>query len=110
MTVKSISEAELEDWLLDLCQVTGWSSAHFRPGMTRSGKWVTAVSGDGKGFPDWVLAKPKEKLVLVELKREDGKLSVEQLAWRELLKMVKGVRYLVVRPSNRDELEAVLSK
>lgn len=103
-----ITESQLEDWLLELCQVTGWSTCHFRSAMLRSGRFVTPVSGQGKGFPDWSLFKPGQEPAYVELKSEKGILSLEQIAWGELLKQVKGVRYLVVRPSNRDALEDIL--
>ncbi len=105
-----ITEADLEGWLLDLCQVTGWHAVHFRPAMLRSGKWVTPVSGEGKGYPDWSLFKPGHYPVLVELKSEDGKLRPEQTAWGVILKQCKGVRYILLRPSNHEELEQILTE
>ncbi len=104
-----INEADLEVWLLDLCRVTGWSTCHFRPAMLKDGRYVTPVSGDGKGFPDYVLAHPGRELVLCELKSEQGRLTLEQTVWKYLLESVKGVRYILVRPSNRDELEGLLN-
>jgi len=46
-----ISEADLEDWLLDLIQVTHWHSVHIRPAMRRDGTWISPVAGEGKGYP-----------------------------------------------------------
>ena len=108
--VLKISEAHLEEWLLDLIQVTHWHSVHIRPAMRRDGTWISPVAGEGKGYPDWSLFKPGHYPVLVELKAEDGKLSPEQVAWGVVLKQCKGVRYVLLRPSNRDELEAILTE
>ncbi len=57
---------------------------------------------------DWSLFKPGHYPVLIELKAEEGKLAPEQVAWGVILKQSKGIRYLVLRPSNRCELEKIL--
>jgi hypothetical protein len=75
-----VSEAELQKAVLELAKRLGWRSAHFRPGMTQRGNWVTAVQGDGKGFPDLVLAKGRY-LYFVELKAAGKYPSPEQRAW-----------------------------
>lgn len=105
-----ISESHLEDWLLDLCQVTHWHTVHFRPAMLKDGRYVTPVAGQAKGYVDYSLFKPGHYPCLVELKSEDGISSPEQLAWGIILKQCKGVRYILVKPSNREELEAILTE
>jgi hypothetical protein len=73
-----MTEAELQSNVTELAKILGWRSAHFRPAMTSHG-WRTAVSGDGKGFPDLVLVR--ERILFVELKGVRGTLSVEQQDW-----------------------------
>ena len=66
-----VKEATLQRQVLNLARLTGWRSAHFRPAQNQRGKWRTAVSGDGAGFPDLVLAR-EDRLLFVELK-QDGR-------------------------------------
>jgi len=73
-------EAEFTKQVLKMAGLFGWRSAHFRPGMMASGRWITAVSGDGKGFPDLVLVRGK-RLLFVELKTDIGEMSHEQVCW-----------------------------
>ncbi len=57
-----VSEKDWQSQFLELAHLAGWKCAHFRPAMTGrtylngAGEekhiWVTAVQGDGKGFPD----------------------------------------------------------
>jgi hypothetical protein len=79
-----VSEAQLQKAVIELAQLLGWRVAHFRPAMTQSGRWVTAVQGDGKGFPDLVLARAGVVL-FVELKSAKGRLSPEQQEWLDVL-------------------------
>jgi hypothetical protein len=57
--------------------------AHFCTSQVR-GMWMTAVKGDGKGFPDLVIAGPGGMLFR-ELKSWTGTLSPEQAVWRDRL-------------------------
>jgi hypothetical protein len=74
-----MTEAQLQELVIDLCHAYGWRCSHFRPAMTSRG-WRTPVSGDGKGFPDFLLLKPN-KIVAAELKATGGKVTKEQLDW-----------------------------
>ena len=87
--------------LRDACRWTGWRCAHFRPARTVHG-WRTAVQGDGKGFPDWVLVHDRGGVVFVELKTSRGKLTPAQEAWGEAL-IRAGAIYRVVH--GIDELD-----
>lgn len=81
MTTKiKISEQQFLDQVIDLAHTFGFRVAHFRPGMNRRGQWQTAVSGDGAGFPDLVLAK-KGVVIYAELKADGGKVTPEQQRW-----------------------------
>ena len=68
-----MTETELLTNVLELSTLLGWRTAHFRPAMTSHG-WRTAVSGDGKGFPDLVLVSGR--VLFVELKGARGKVTV----------------------------------
>lgn len=79
-----MTEAQLQQAVIEAAQLLGWRVAHFRPARTKDGGWVTPVAADGKGFPDLVLVKGGT-LAFVELKSENGKLSAEQKDWLHAL-------------------------
>ncbi len=101
-----VSEKDFLAAVTALAQARGWRVAHFRPGLTRSGKWRTAVQGDGKGFPDLVLVR-RERLLWAELKADGGKLSPAQEDWLFALE-VAGQDVWVWRPKDWQEIEEVL--
>lgn len=74
-----MTEAQLQQAVIELARVLGWRVAHFRPAQTARG-WRTPVEADGKGFPDLVMVRG-ERLVFVELKSERGRTSDDQQAW-----------------------------
>jgi hypothetical protein len=74
-------ETAFQDAIAYVARLHGWKMAHFRPART-NGSWATAVSYDGKGFPDLVLVHPKRGIVIfVEVKSESGKVSSDQAEW-----------------------------
>ena len=78
--------------------------------MARTARaWRTAVAADGAGFPDLVLAKPG-RLLFVELKSENGRLSQEQARWLAALGLTERAEVKVWRPSDwlGGTIEAVL--
>lgn len=98
VTTEAMTEADLLGVVLETAALFSWRSAHFRPAMTSHG-WRTAVSGDGKGFPDLVLVG-HGSILFRELKSERrGRLSVEQEAWRDCL-LANGADWSVWRPSD----------
>jgi hypothetical protein len=77
------SESSFQKQVIEYAHLRRWRVAHFRPArVTVNGKetWRTAVSADGQGFPDLVLAR-RGKVLFRECKTETGKASLEQLAW-----------------------------
>jgi hypothetical protein len=74
----AMSEDDLLTSVLDLAKVLKLRSAHFRPARTATG-WRTAVSGDGKGWPDIALAG--RRLLVRELKDMRGKPTTDQALW-----------------------------
>lgn len=93
--------------VLALARLQGWLRAHFRPAMLKSGRWVTPVQGDGKGFPDLVLVR--ERVLFVETKVHGNKLTPEQHRWRVAL-LSAGADYRLWYPSDWDEIQSTLAR
>ena len=98
-----ITEEQFQDQIFDLAHHLGYKVAHFRPARTKYG-WTTAVSADGKGFPDTVLAKEGRPVIIAEIKREGSKLSPEQEKWINLLKQVPNIQVFVWYPSDFEDI------
>jgi hypothetical protein len=75
-----MSEDDLLCAVLDLAKTLGIRSAHFRPAQSQTGRWLTAVQGDGKGYPDLTLVG-KGGVLFRELKSAKGAHYPEQKAW-----------------------------
>lgn len=104
-----MTEAEFQSAVIDLARMSGWMVAHFRAGMNRRGRWMTAVAGDGAGFPDLVLVHAGRREVLYrELKSERGRLTFEQIEWGRTL-TAAGADYAVWRPADWPTVVARLS-
>jgi len=101
---ETVLEAAFEDTFVDTFHLLGWIGAHFRPAKTSQG-WRTAVSGDGKGFPDWMLAR--ERIVYAELKKVGGVLSLDQRTWRDRI-VAAGGEWYCWTIEDWDEIVAVL--
>jgi len=101
------TEDDFLSWIIDYAHLRGWLVAHFRPAKTDKG-WRTAVSADGKGFPDLVMAR-RGIVIFAEAKSADGLISPEQIAWN---KELNGEGYFpksfIWRPVDRDEIQEVL--
>lgn len=80
-----MTEEQLLRSVLDTARLLGVTTAHFRPALSQSGRWHTAVAGDGKGFPDLVLVGPGG-ILYRELKTDVGRLKPEQVVWIRTLK------------------------
>lgn len=77
----AMSEDQLLRSIIDVCRKMGTvHTAHFRPGLTQSGNWRTAVSGDGKGWLDLTIVGPGGVLFR-ELKSATGSTTPEQRQW-----------------------------
>jgi hypothetical protein len=83
MAPAAMTERTLQTGIIDLARFLGFKVAHFRPAIDR-GRWRTAVSGDGVGFPDLVLVG-HDRVLYREVKVGRNRLSPEQTAWRDAL-------------------------
>jgi len=63
------------------------------------------------GFPDLVMVHPlKHRMFFAEIKREQGRLSKDQLIWIGALMLVPGAEVYVWRPRDIDAAMATLAK
>jgi hypothetical protein len=109
LKAKKYTEFEFTDQVLKLARLHGWRTAHFRPARTATGSgWRTAVSGDGKGFPDLVLVR-KHRLVVAELKVGINQPTPEQEQWLEAFRRA-GAEVYVWRPEDWSAIEYLLSR
>lgn len=105
-----LREAAFMRMVTQLAEACGWQWSHFRPARTQRG-WRTPVSGPlGAGWPDLVLARPRDRrLIFAELKADRGRVSPEQDAVLTVLGMLgPGVEACVWRPRDWDTIEAAL--
>ena len=105
-----LTERDFMRQVTELAELFGWQWAHFRPAMTTKG-WRTAVSGPlGKGWPDLVLVRERDRrLIFAELKRDSTYPTPEQRAVMETLdRLDSSVESFVWRPRDWDEIERCL--
>ena len=105
--MKRSPEAIFTDWVIDLAHVNDWRVAHFHAVRAPSGRTITPVFADGKGWPDLVLVR--ERVIYAELKAryQKGKLRPEQAEWLERLRLAGAEAYLW-EPRDKPEIEDVL--
>lgn len=101
-----MSEKEFTAMVLALAKLRGWRTAHFRPGMSSKGRWMTAVAGDGVGWPD-IFAARDDRAIAAELKVGKNKLSQEQVVWMDTLRKTP-VEVYTWRPDDWPLIELVL--
>ena len=107
LPIPHLSEAEFMRQVLDLAHYRQWRVAHFRPAMTRTGRWVTPVQADGAGFPDGVAVRG-HRMIAFELKSEKGRATQIQLDWLAAFARVPGVECHLWRPSDWDQIVEAL--
>jgi hypothetical protein len=93
--VKRVSEIDFRRQLVGpngLATMLGWVHMGIRGAMTTKG-WRTPVTGElGKGWPDLVLVRVRDRrLIFAELKADDGHLSADQAAVLDALTAISGV-------------------
>jgi hypothetical protein len=83
-------ESQFQAQVVDLAAICGFYWLHVRPGRTMHG-WAVPIQGPlGKGWPDLVLVRPRDRrLLFVELKRDGEDLAPEQV---EVLDVLRSLR------------------
>jgi hypothetical protein len=81
------TEAQFQQAVIDLARTLGWVPVHFRQ-----------MVGNPSGYPDLTIIRG-ERVILAELKRENGKVSQRQQEWIERMAAV-GTTIHVWRPSD----------
>ena len=91
--------------VIELAQMHRWTVLHIMPAKLGD-RWVTAVSADGKGYPDLTLVR--ERIVWMELKADGKYLEPDQKIWRDAI-LAAGGEHHVLRPKDWDKLVEILS-
>lgn len=91
-----------------LATMLGWLHVHHRPAQTTRG-WRTPVSGElGKGWPDLVLVRERDRrLIFAELKSDTGRVTPDEERVLGILRRV-GLEVHVWRPRDLDAIAEVL--
>jgi hypothetical protein len=103
---RAATEAEFQEQVAQLAGIAGWQHLHVRRTIGRGRKWTTSTNL--AGWPDLLLWKPG-RVVAAELKSDKGKTTPEQDAVLASL-AAAGVETFVWRPSDWDEIAAVLGR
>ena len=97
-----MTEAEYQSRIVDSARLLGWRIHHCRPLARAGGSFHTPITGHA-GFPDLVLVRQRDgRLLLLEVKSEDGRLTNEQREWMRAWQQVPCAEVYVARPSNWD--------
>jgi hypothetical protein len=99
-----MSEKTLQDRVVGRAKRRGWTVAHAGKGLVGDisageARFVTPMS---PGWPDLTLAKAGNRLLFIELKREQGEVSEDQWIWLTLLNLC-GACAIIVKPSDLRE-------
>lgn len=96
MNETAIAEREWLAQIRDLARIYRWTTYH---------PYLSIRSAPG--WPDLALVRPP-RLILVELKTEIGKLTVNQTHWLDLLNQCDTLEVDVWRPSHLDRIAELL--
>lgn len=97
IVLRSISETDWQERVETESALLGWWSWHDNdPRRNRS------------GWPDLVLVRPP-RILFVELKTENGRLSSRQRVVLGMLARCPGVEVYVWRPSDEDDVRRILT-
>ncbi len=93
--LKDLTEKEWERQAIGLAKTLGWHCYH-----------TLRSKGSQPGYPDWTLVR--DRVVFLELKREDGRLTDAQRVWLKALALVEGIEAYCWWPSDWAEIERIL--
>ncbi len=95
--VPCVTERAWQRTVLDAAGYLGWRCYH--PYDSRRSE---------KGFPDAFCVREGSGALVFEFKTERGRIRPEQHEWLALMNSVSGIRALVARPADWDEIEQLL--
>jgi hypothetical protein len=102
-----VNEADWQRQVTDLADFLGWTWLHIRPARIRD-RHLTPVAGAlGPGWFDLTLLR--ERLILIELKTDTGRVSGVQRAVHAAA-TAAGLENYVIRPRDFEFLMAVLER
>lgn len=126
---QNITEETWQKLVINRCHELGWKVVHInrakvpikaRQRVTEQErqegmKWLTAISGDGVGWPDLFVAKTLRTghsvFIAWELKTYGKRATADQLWWLDFFRQVKGCKDAGVRyPWELDEMTALLNQ
>lgn len=105
---RTLSEKQYQSQITSLASNYGWRWAHFSDSRKQVRPGVFVGDKDAAGFPDLVLVRPPE-VVVIEVKKELGKTTDEQEEWLAAFEAC-GIDAFVARPSNFDLIVARLTR
>ena len=115
MKTQRMTGRQLQGAIIELAHMYGWRVAHF-PSVLITGRnnrpyYATAVSAQGKGFPDLVLVRKDDRVIFVEVKGDGDRLRPEQEEWLADLRSA-GCEAYVWTPKDleRDEILVTLQE
>ena len=76
----SMSEGDYQQRIMDTAKLLNWRIVHIRPMWDRTGKRMMTPYTGHPGLPDLILAR-RGTVLLIEVKSETGKPSLDQEAW-----------------------------
>lgn len=93
-----MTEAELQAAIIEACEVYGWLWHH-----------ETDSRRSNPGYPDLTIVKGN-RVAMMELKSETGRVRPEQQRWLDALAPVDTFSSGLVRPRNLDEVIGFLAR
>ena len=99
--MKKPTETQFRQAVIQVAEWCGW----FCYGIKRT-DLALLLSASGIGYPDLTLCKPP-RFIVVELKTERGRLTVDQRRWGTALTDC-GVEYATWTPADWPDIEALL--
>lgn len=101
------SEASWQDQVIQYAELRGWAWMHVLRGFVK-GRWVTNTQGPlGHGWPDLIMVRG-DRVLAVELKAQDGKLSNDQMRVLAMFDMTN-IECYVWRPLDLAQVMDVLA-
>jgi hypothetical protein len=95
----------LQASIVELANMYGFRVAHF-PSVLVTGRdgrpvYRTAVSAQGRGWPDLVMVRPGDRVIFVEVKGDGDKVRPDQQQWLDDLRSA-GCEVYVWTPADLD--------